>query len=292
MVEIYNMESLVKKGKEILGEREFMNTSLEVELILSHILKKDRSYIIVHNKEILEETIVEKFLRLIELRKKGIPIQYILNSQEFMGLDFYVKEGVLIPRGETELLVEHILDLIEKNYPKEKTVRILEVGTGSGAIPISIAYYTKNTEIYTVDIEEIPYNVAKENCKRYGLENRIKFLLGDLFEPIRAENTDEKFDIIVSNPPYIKKDEIEKLQIEVREHEPKSALDGGIDGLDFYRKIILKSCDFLVRNGILAFEIGYDQGEEVVSLMNENFKEINLIKDYSGLDRIVLGVKK
>lgn len=292
MVEIYNMESLVKKGKEILGEREFMNTSLEVELILSHILKKDRSYIIVHNKEILEETIVEKFLRLIELRKKGIPIQYILNSQEFMGLDFYVKEGVLIPRGETELLVEHILDLIEKNYPKEKTVRILEVGTGSGAIPISIAYYTKNTEIYTVDIEEIPYNVAKENCKRYGLENRIKFLLGDLFEPIRAENTDEKFDIIVSNPPYIKKDEIEKLQIEVREHEPKSALDGGIDGLDFYRKIILKSCDFLVQNGILAFEIGYDQGEEVVSLMNENFKEINLIKDYSGLDRIVLGVKK
>lgn len=292
MVERYSIGKLLKKGKEILGQREYMNTSLEVEMILSHTLQKDRSYIIVHNKDYVKEDIVENFLKKIYERKKGVPIQYILKSQEFMGLELYVDKGVLIPRGETELLVEHILKLIEERYSSDKFIKILEIGTGSGAIPVSIGYYTKNTEIWTVDIEKVPYNIGIKNSKRYGLEGRIKFLLGNLFEPIRKTNITEKFDIIVSNPPYIRKDEIEKLQIEVRDHEPKTALDGGVDGLDFYRKIIKESTEFLAPGGILAFEIGYDQGKIVTDLMKNNFESIELIKDYSALDRIIIGVKK
>lgn len=279
---------LLKKGVDMIKDREYGNPVLEATMVLEDLLNVDRIYIYTHGKEQVPENTVDKFLEAMEKRAKGYPIQYIIGNKEFMGLDFHVEEGVLIPRGDTEILVEYVLKYIDENY-SNKPVNVLDLGVGSGAISLAIAYYNKRATVYSVDLHEIPLKVANINKKKFRLEN-VQFYQGNLFEGIKALGLEGEFNIIASNPPYISKEEIETLQVEVKNYEPIKALDGGEDGLDFYRKIIPESKGYLKNNGLLIFEIGYDQGEDVKCMMgNEGFKNIQILKDLQGLDRVVYG---
>ena len=201
-----------------------------------------------------------------------------------MGLDFFVEEGVLIPRGDTEVLVEEVLKAIEE----EAELEICDLCSGSGAIGISIAHYRKNVRVDEIDYFDIPERITKKNIDRHKLNDRVTFIKSDLLE--EAIRLNKKYNIIVSNPPYIKKEEINTLMEDVRDYEPHTALDGGEDGLIFYRRIVEESKLTLKEDGILAFEIGYDQGEEVSKLMIENdYLNVKVIKDLAGLDRVVIG---
>lgn len=278
---------LLQRGVDLIKDRQYVNPVLEATLLLSELLNVDKIYIYTHGKEKVSKPIVDKFLELMEKRAKGYPIQYIINKKEFMGLDFYVEEGVLIPRPDTEILVEYVLEYIDDKY-KDDLINILDLGIGSGAIALSIAYYKKNATVYGVDIHEIPLKVAKINKERFKLNN-VNLYKGDLFKGIEGLN--EKFHIITSNPPYIPEREISTLQVEVKDYEPKEALDGGEDGLKFYRRIIPESKNYLTEEGLLIFEIGYNQGDEVMHMMiDEGFNNVQILKDLQGLDRVVFGI--
>lgn len=259
-------------------------------LILSKLLDVDKSYIFTYGDKEIDDSIGEEFLDLIKKRSKGYPIHYILGEREFMGLDFYLEEGVLIPRPDTEVLVEYIIKYVKKRY-KSHNINILDIGFGSGAISLSLGYYLKNVFIYGIDISDIAFRIANENKKRLNISN-VKFYQGDLFETLNIKEHGEFFTIITSNPPYIKRDIIDTLDTQVKDFEPRLALDGGEDGLDFYREITYKSRDFLKKEGLLIYEIGYEQGEDVKDILNLNgFNEIKVIKDLQGHDRVVLGIK-
>ena len=205
------------------------------------------------------------------------------------GLDFYIEEGVLVPRGDTEVLVEYIIKYIEEEYG-EKELNLLDIGIGSGAISLSIANYCKNSRVLGIDISSTAIKVANINKKRFNLSN-VDFYRGNLFQALEGLNMEGQFNIIVSNPPYISKKDIESLDIQVKDFEPRLALDGGEDGLDFYRKITGESKDFLTDGGLLIYEIGYDQGDLVKSILyKEGFQDISIIKDLQGHDRVVMGI--
>lgn len=282
------IRELLEIGKKKLTGREFVDPIKESIFILSKILDVDRSYIYINLDKWVNENQGKQFLEIIDRRALGEPMSYIFNRKEFMGINFFVENGVLIPRPETEILVEYIIDYIKKNFKEEK-INLLDIGVGSGAISLSIANFCKNVEVLGIDISDQAISVSNENLDRLALEN-ISFRKSDLFENIE---TDEKFSIIVSNPPYIKTDVIRSLQTDVKEFEPKLALDGGIDGLLFYRRITKESRAQLLDEGMLIYEIGFDQGEKVKGIMlDAGFKGIKIIKDLQGLDRIVLGFKK
>ena len=258
---------------------------LDVELILSEVLKVDRIYLHLNlDRELtLEEE--EKCTALINERKSGRPMAYILGTKEFMGLDFFVKEGVLIPRPDTEILVEEIIN----EYKTCQNLKIADIGTGSGAISISLAKYLNGPNVFSLDISDIPLEVGKINAKSNGVLENITFLKSDVLSAV--EDMKEEFDIIVSNPPYIRKKDIDTLDVDVKDFEPHLALDGGVDGLDFYRRISKTAAPLLKAGGMLAFEVGYDQAIEVGQLLEEDYREIRIIKDLSGIDRVVIGYK-
>lgn len=274
-------EALVYANQNLLN-REYGNVSLEARMMLKKLLDVDDIYIMMHGERMVEAEILEKYFQWIELRNQGYPIQYILKEQEFMGIMFQINDKVLVPRSDTEILVEACLELL-KNIDKEK-IEVLDIGTGSGAIPVSIAYYNKKVYASSVDINLEAIDIAMENAKAHGVADRVSVFESNLFENISG-----KYDLIVSNPPYIESSEIETLQEEVKTYEPRLALDGGLDGLDFYRNIIKEAPLFLNSHGFLAFEIGHNQGILVSSLMTDKFKDIKVIKDYGNHDRVVVG---
>ncbi|HHV39478.1 MAG TPA: peptide chain release factor N(5)-glutamine methyltransferase [Tepidimicrobium sp.] len=283
------INQLLKKGVDMIKDRKYGNPVLEATMVLEELLNVDRVHIYTHGKDGVSEDVVNKFMEAMEKRSKGYPIQYIIGRKEFMGLDFYIREGVLIPRGDTEILVEYVLRYIDEKYG-DRRVNVLELGIGSGAISLSIAHYNRKAKIYGVDLYSTPLEVAEENRIRLGLDN-VSFYRGDLFQGIEGLNMEGKFHIIASNPPYIPSEEMDSLQEEVREYEPANALDGGEDGLAFYRRIIPESKDYLIDGGLLIFEIGYDQGKRIENMMmSEGFKDIKILKDLQGLDRVVYGV--
>ncbi|MTI46884.1 MAG: peptide chain release factor N(5)-glutamine methyltransferase [Firmicutes bacterium] len=285
------IQQLFEEGIKVLEEGNIQNPMLDTQLLLSYALDVDKVYIYTHRDRIIEGETVDNFLSLLNKRKTGYPLQYILGDQEFMGLNFKVGEGVLVPRPDTETLVEWIIEVVKsKEKFNKNTINILDIGTGSGAITLSLAYYLENARIYSVDISEKAHKIAKVNTKKLGLESRVTLLKGNLFEPIKELNKDIKFDIIVSNPPYIPSDDIDTLQKEVSKYEPRLALDGGADGLDFYRKIILGSPEYLKNKGVLGFEIGYNQGSDLKRLLEEieGFNNIRIRKDLAGKERAVI----
>ena len=261
---------------------------LDSILVLCKLLNVDKSYIFTYGNRKLSTDIVDNFLQLMEKRHKGYPLHYILGQRDFMGLDFYLEEGVLIPRSDTELLVEYIIDYIGKNHGQER-INLLDIGIGSGAISLSIANYCKNTQVVGIDISRTAIRVANINKERFNLTN-VDFYQGDLFQGLEALNMEDSFHIIVSNPPYISKEVIESLDPGVKDFEPRLALDGGEDGLDFYRRITSQSKDFLRSGGLLIYEIGYDQGDLVRHIMvKEGFKNLSILKDLQGHDRVIMG---
>ena len=274
----------------------------DTRLLFSHVFKVDRGFLFVHGDEAVLADQEEEFLKMLSLREKRIPLQHITGIQNFMGLDFTVTKDVLIPRFDTECLVEEAMIYCHDGD------KVLDVCTGSGCILISLMNYKNNIRGFGLDISEEALNIARLNagklCKQGSLELPCgdlndfnddldyvnpKFIQSDLYT-----NLDEKdFDIIVSNPPYIRSDIIPTLMPEVRDYDPMLALDGGDDGLIFYRRIIGESGQYLKKGGVLLVEIGHDQGEEVYQIFSDNgFTDINVIKDLSGNDRVVRGKLK
>lgn len=267
-----NLEYAIKK----LKENDIEECSLKAKLLLSYVLIKPKEFLIINQEKKLSEEEQEKFYRLLEQMIDNVPLQYLVNKQEFYGIEFFINENVLIPQPDTEILVEEVINISNRENKKE----ILDMCTGSGAIAIALSKNIKNANIIATDISDKALEIAKKNDK----ENKINFIKSDMFENLK----NKKFDVIVSNPPYIKTDIIKTLSKEVQK-EPMLALDGGKDGLNFYRIIINNADKHLNSNGYLCLEIGDDQKEEIIQLLKQKkYKEIYSKKDLSGNDRIVV----
>lgn len=273
-----------EEGKLSLLQSKVAEADLDAWYLLEYVTGISRAMYYVKQNEAVKAEYIDRYRALIAERSKGIPLQHLTGVQEFMGHTFHVNEHVLIPRQDTECLVEAVLDLLKPE------MRILDMCTGSGCILLSILYEgirkwkLNPKESLGVDISKEALCVAERNAKELAVEVRLKE--SDLFAQVEGQ-----FDMIVSNPPYIRTDVIDKLQTEVKCHEPFIALDGKEDGLYFYRRMVEESPEYLKQNGWLCFEIGHDQGEAVSKLMQQKgFEMVTVKKDLSGLDRIVLGV--
>lgn len=273
------IKQTLTKGTIMLKNSNIESPKLKARLLLQYILKKSRQYLIVYDNQEVDKKAQWEYFVNIEKLTKGMPLQHITHTQEFMKMDFYVDENVLIPRPDTEILVEETIKIAQTM----KRPKILDLCTGSGAIAISLKKYIPSAQVYAVDISKKALEIAKKNAHR--LEAEVKFIESNLFEKIK----NEKFDIIVSNPPYIKKSDINYLSQEVQK-EPQIALDGGYDGLDFYRKISYQAIDYLKFGSYLCFEIGYDQKEEVLEILKgiEHYTKTYCKKDLCGNDRVVI----
>lgn len=278
------IKDMLYNGFIKLNNENISEPMLKARLLLAYVLNAKKEYLIIHEEDEISENKVNEYKQYINRIITGEPIQYITNHQEFMKLDFYVDKNVLIPRADTETLVEEVISKCINNEKEE--IKVLDMCTGSGIIGISIAKYIKNTSVTCIDISDEALEIAKKNATINEISN-IKFIKSNMFE--KLSNTSEQFDIIVSNPPYIKTGIISLLDKEVQK-EPKTALDGGEDGLNFYKIISENAYKYLKNDGYLAIEIGYDQKEEVVSLL-KNTKKYNEIcnkKDLCGNDRVVV----
>ncbi|EPR09553.1 peptide chain release factor N(5)-glutamine methyltransferase [Ruminiclostridium papyrosolvens] len=267
----------------------------EAGVMLCQVLNCGRAYLYAHGDRELSSDEKAILDHMLAQRAKNIPLQYIIGDTEFMSLRFMVTPAVLIPRQDTEILVEKVIELAKKRVFERKNegssarLNVLDMCTGSGCIAVSIACFCSQCDIIACDISEEAIKVAKANSELNGVQNRVEFFGGDLFKALEALEGNYKFDFIVSNPPYIETEIISGLQKEVSSYEPGLALDGGADGLDFYRRITAKAPEYLNKLGWLAFEIGYNQGERVSALMKESFTNIQVLKDYGGNDRVVIG---
>ncbi len=272
------INEIIKKGIDELKENNIEEPILKMRILVANIINKNKEYITTHGEDVLDEDSKKEILSGIDKLKKHLPIQYITKNQEFMKLKFYVNENVLIPRSDTEILVEEVIN----TYKNEK-VKILDLCTGSGCIAISLKKYIPNAIVYASDISKPALNVAKINSTNNNVE--IKFICSDMFKNIGKN----RFDVIVSNPPYIKRKIINTLDEEVK-NEPIIALDGGNDGLNFYREIIKQSYEYLTQNGMIFLEIGYDQKEELIELIREakRYEFIKAKRDLGNNDRIVV----
>jgi release factor glutamine methyltransferase len=278
------IKDLLKNAYIDLEESNISNPALEAGLLLANVLNKDRIYLYLNSDEEVNSNIESEFLNNVKLRKNNMPIQYIIGNQEFMGLNFKVDENVLIPRADTEILVE---EAIKFGNNKEK-INILDIGTGSGCIAVSLAYFLKNSEITAIDISNKALEIASKNANINKVNNRVKFLKSDIFSNV-PESYYKKFDLIVSNPPYIDNEDFKNLNKDVKDYEPKSALYGGKDGMFFYDKILENISNYLKKDGLVIFEIGYNQKLKIKELIKKyNLKYNNTIKDLSKNDRVVL----
>ncbi|MBI5417890.1 peptide chain release factor N(5)-glutamine methyltransferase, partial [Candidatus Poribacteria bacterium] len=263
------------------------NPRSDAESILGHVLKLKRAELYLNSNKLVNENELKIISQMAEKRLQRIPLQYILGYASFLKWEFKVNKNVLIPRPETELLVEHVYALAKKS---DKPLRILDIGTGSGCIAICLAKLIADVKIIAIDSSLDALNAAKENAQNLDVKNKIEFIHMDIMNDASGLTIfNASFDIIVSNPPYVKHDEIALLSMEVQ-CEPQKALDGGADGLNFYRKIIESVHNHLTQDGFLALEIGCDQGEVVKKIIHEQYRTacIKLYKDYQGLDRIII----
>lgn len=273
-------QQLYAFGKEALREAGVPESDLDARLLLEHACGITRSDLYAHGDVRADKQREATFLELIQKRAKRIPLQHLTGTQDFMGLSFQVNENVLIPRQDTEILVEEVMRDLHGGSA------ILDLCTGSGCILISLLNYSNDCHGVGVDLSAAALNVARENAGRLIPDKDYVFLESDLFEKVEG-----KFDVLTSNPPYIPSKVVDELMPEVREHEPRMALDGMEDGLHFYRRILRECPPYLNGGANVFFEIGHDQGKAVSDLMKEaGFMEVQVIKDYAGLDRVACGV--
>ena len=275
-----NLKEILKYGKEELIKNNIEDASIIAKELAEHIFKITRAQMIANNDMEFSKDQTDNYINSIKKISTGIPIQYITNNQEFMNLNFYVDENVLIPQPDTETLVEEVI-----NEYKEKKYEILDLCTGSGAIAISLAKYINESNIVASDISMKALQIAKLNAEKNLVRKKIEFIESDMFNKIYKDD----FDIIVSNPPYIKTKVIEELDKQVK-NEPYIALDGGADGLKFYKIIIENAYKYIKNEGKLILEIGYDQKNELINLFKENnhYENIYSKKDLGGNDRIIV----
>ncbi len=277
-----SIKDALDQAKGILYKNEIADFERDAELLLEYCIKLNRAEMLLNKEEIIPIEKLKIYMELVSDRANGKPLQYITRVQEFMGLPFMVDENTLIPRRETEELVELALEIIKE------PMLIMDIGTGSGCIPISIAALNKNAECIAIDYSKKALEIAKKNGINNNVSKRVKWIYSDLFNNISMEYYNA-VDIIISNPPYIRSEVVDTLMKEVKDYEPRMALDGGKDGLDFYRKIIIQAKKFLKKGGHICFEIGYDQKNEIEELLIENqYNNIRCKKDLSGLDRMII----
>ena len=292
-----SVKELTTIGAKTLEEKGIMDADRDSKTLYCYMIGIPESKMISEYKYTVQDILCDKYFDLIDRRASGEPLQYIVGNTAFMGLPFKVEPGVLIPRQDTEVLVELALSVI--NYDlihgkkldlARKSWDVLDIGTGSGAIGVSIAKLGRKCNVTMTDISKQALNIAKNNARVNGVDKSVKIIEGDLFAPVSGRFGNKKFDMIISNPPYIPTDEIGELQVEIKDHEPLIALDGGVDGLDTYRRIAKDVGNYLKKKGVLMLEIGHDQREGVTAILKETklFVEILCFQDLAGLDRVIL----
>ena len=278
-----NIENTLNEGINILQKNKIANPQLDSEILLSSSIKRDKKHIILNPKELLNSEQLDKFKNLIERRKKGEPIAYLINKKEFWKNEFYVNKDVLIPRPDTELIVEQVL----KIYSKDDQLQVLDIGTGSGCILLSILKERPNFYGTGIDISKKSINVSKFNAKQLNLINRVKF-----FNSSVDNFKIGKYDLVVSNPPYIELLSLKYLEKDVVNFEPKLALSGGLDGFSKIRKVINKTRTLIKKNGKFILEIGFNQKNKVKKILKEEGFYVNKsIKDYGNNDRCIISTK-
>ena len=278
-----NIENILNEGINILQKNKIANPQLDSEILLSNSIKRDKKHIILNPKEILNSEQLGKFNSLIERRKKGEPIAYLINKKEFWKDEFFVNKDVLIPRPDSELIIEQVL----KIYSKDVQLQVLDIGTGSGCILLSILKERSNFYGTGIDISKKSINVSKFNAKQLNLTNRVKF-----FHSSVDNFNNGKYDMIVSNPPYIEQLSLKYLEKDVVNFEPKLALSGGFDGFSKIRKVINKASILIKKNGKFILEIGFNQKNKVIKILKEEGFYVNkAIKDYGNNDRCIISTK-
>ena len=278
-----NIQSAVIEGTSVLKNKSIISAQLDTEILMAKALGKSREYIILNHDKVLDIENLEYFKKLVHERSTRKPIAYLLNKKFFWKSEFYVNKNALIPRPDTEIIIEQILKVTKnKNY-----LRILDIGIGSGCILLSILKERKNYYGTGIDISKDSLEISKINAKNLLVEERIKFYKSDVDKFAQG-----KYDLIVSNPPYIKKNNLKYLERDVLKFEPKQALDGGLDGLSVIRKVIKKSSELLKKNGKFILEIGFDQKSKVIKLLkNKGFYINSTIKDFAKNDRCIVSTK-
>jgi len=278
-----NIQTLLNQASKILESSSSVSSKLDSEILLSEVIKKNRQYLLLNSNEELKKENIKSFNYLVKRRKKGEPIAYLINKKEFWKQNFYVNQNVLIPRPDTELLVEETLKLFNVNLK----LNILDIGTGSGCILLSILKERRNFIGTGIDISKKAINVARFNAKMYQLSNRVKFYNSDIDKFLIG-----KYDLILSNPPYIRQQELKYLEKDIRGFEPKLALDGGRDGFSKIAKVISKTSELLKRNGKFILEIGFDQKNKTLDILkNNNFYINKVVKDYGKNYRCIISTK-
>ncbi len=272
-----------------LSARGVPNARLDAELLLRHVIGKDRAWIITHGNDALDGEQLAPFEQAVDRRTKREPLQYIIVKQEFRGLEFIVTPDVLIPRPETELVVESAL----RTAGGGKRLTLIDLCTGSGCIAVSLAKELPGAHIFATDKSENALAVARENARRHEVSERIRFLEGDLFEPLRELDLRGGVDIIVTNPPYVRFDDFNSLQPEVRDFEPKDALIAGPEGTELAEKIIKNAPEYLRKNGRLIMEMGMGQAEALGRMVKQTgaYGEPEILKDLAGLERVIVATK-
>lgn len=293
-----SVKEILNIGLRHLEENQIADAAIDCKLLYCYLMKVTTSQMLLEYQKVLPDSLCDEYFALLDRRASGVPLQHITGVQEFMGLEFKVSEKVLIPRQDTETLVEDAMEVLQKNtlrgeaflQKKKKDWEVLDLCCGSGAIGLSLGKLCSNVKVTCSDLSKDALSVARENGAKLGV--KASFQEGNLLLPFKGRFKNKKFDLIISNPPYIKTSVIPTLQREVRDHEPMMALDGGASGLDFYRDIIRDAPDCLKKEGVLMLEIGHDQREDICALLaeTEKFEKITALKDLAGRDRIVAAV--
>lgn len=302
------VRELIEMAENQLREASVPDLEHDARALMKHAFEMSETDLFMYWTKEIDEFHCDNYLSLVQRRSAGEPLQYIIGVQNFMGIDFEVNENVLIPRQDTETVVENAKNLIDstlskkktdpesehiyENIPGRKNWTVLDLCCGSGAIGVSLARLCPNTKkVICTDVSPAAVGVARENAIKAGVEKKMDFHVGDLFGALKKR---DKFDMVITNPPYIRSEVIQTLQREVKDHEPMIALDGGEDGLDFYRRIIEEAPSRLEKEGILVMEIGHDQAEAVRSLVEAsgNFGKTEVLKDLAGNDRTLISIKK
>ena len=280
------MLDILRTTEEFFREREIPAARLDAELILADVLNCQRIHLYANYARPLDRDEVDEYRELVRQRGQFVPVHYLVGKREFFSLKFRVNRHVLIPRPETEFVVQRALDLVKESGKPQ--VRVSDIGTGCGAIAITIAFEFANVDVHASDISPEALAVARENSEALGVSDRVTFYEGDLFAAFGG-SSNEKFDFILSNPPYVRTDEFADLRPEVAEHEPRVALDGGPDGLQFYRRLVSEAPDYLNDGGYLILEIGAGQAESVFNLIRQigRFLPPEVADDYAGIPRVV-----
>lgn len=286
---IWTIGRILKWTEQYFKDKGIESPRLDAEVLLAHVLEKQRIYLYVHFDEPLQPGELAAYREMIKKRVLRVPVAQILGEKEFMGLTFKVTADTLVPRPDTEILVQAAVDRL-RAMAGEEPLRFADIGTGSGAICLSVLHYLAGTVADTVDISPAARAVAEENAASLGLADRITFHTGDLLQPLSGIS----FVAILSNPPYIPEADIAKLAPEVRLKEPHTALSGGQDGLDFYRRLAEEAPAMLVPGGFTAFEVGIHQAGDVADLLKANplIDRTEILPDYAGIDRVVVGWRK